>query len=231
MSALILKELRSLFRSPIAYIVVAVFLAVLGYTFSSVLYLTRVPTFVHTVFQSANLLLVVVPILTMRSFAEERRSATFELLITAPVPSYQLVLAKFVGAYITVAALIGTTVVFPLTLAWLGAPDWGPILSGYLGLLGLSSVLVAIGICASAATTHQAIAAVSAIGVSLLLWMAGTLAVLLPDPFDHLPLALSLHGHLRPFATGLIYLSDLGFFVLATMIALVLAHRLLGRRP
>ncbi len=224
------KELRALFVQPIAYVLIAVFLLVMGYAFVTNLAMTRSAALVRIMFQAAVLLLLFVPLITMRLLAEERRHGTLELLLATPAREGDIVLAKFVASMALVAVMLAPTLVYPAVLAWFGKPDWGPIYSGYLGLLLLASLLSAIGLALSALTANQVVAATLAIGLSLLLWLLDSLAAVLPQPWDEIVLQCSLLARFTPFATGALYLSDAGFFVTVTLLGLFLAVRALARR-
>jgi ABC-2 type transport system permease protein len=224
------KEVRALFYSPIAYIVIAVFLLLMGYSFTLTLFLNKYATLVHIFFQSAGLLFLIIPIITMRAFAEERKTGTLELLLTAPVRESQVVLAKYVASMAVVLAMIGLTGAYALVLGIFGTPDWGPIYSGYLGLALLASTLVSLGLVISALTSNQIVAAIIAIGISFLLWTIDTLAALMPEALERVLISLSLLARFTPFATGAMYTSDFGFFVSCTLLALFFAMRALARR-
>jgi ABC-2 type transport system permease protein len=224
------KEVRALFYSPIAYIVIAVFLLLMGYSFTLTLFLNKYATLIHIFFQAAGLLFLMVPIITMRAFAEERKTGTLELLLTAPVRESQVVLAKYVASMAVVLAMIGLTGAYALVLGMFGTPEWGPIYSGYLGLALLASTLVSLGLMISALTSNQIVAAIVAIGVSFLMWTIDTLAALMPDALERVLISLSLLARFTPFATGAMYTSDFGFFVSSTLLALFLAMRALARR-
>jgi len=229
-AALLLKEQKALFSSPIAYAVIAVFLFVMGYTFTTVLFLNKIATLLHIFFQGSVLLLLMVPVVTMRAFAEERKTGTLELLLTAPVREVDIVLAKFTGSMTVVAIMIALSTAYAVVLGLYATPDWGPIYSGYLGLVLLGSALVAVGLLVSSLTANQIVAAVVCLGLFLLLWMIDSLGYLLPDPFDTLFVNLSLLAHFTPFATGSLFLSDVGFFLSVTLAALFLTVRALARR-
>lgn len=229
-AVLVDKELRALFVSAIAWALIAVFLLLMGYSFTLTLFSTSAATLIHIFFQSAGLLLLLVPIITMRSFAEERKTGTLELLLTAPVREGQLVLAKFCASLAVVVAMIAATGAYAGVLAWFGEPDWGPIYGGYLGLVLLGATLVAIGVMFSALTSNQVVAAILAIGVSFLLWTLDSLAQLLPIGLERVFMSLSLLARFTPFATGAMYASDFGFFVSVTALALFIAVRALARR-
>jgi ABC-2 type transport system permease protein len=224
------KELRALFYSPVAYIIIAVFLVLMGYSFTLTLFLNKFATLLHIFFQSAGLLFLLIPIVTMRLFAEERKAGTLELLLTAPVRESQVVLAKYIASLTVVLTMIALTGVYAMVLGLFGTPDWGPIYTGYVGLALLASTLVALGLTISALTSNQVIAAIVTIGISFLLWTIDSLAAMMPEGLQRVLISLSLLAHFTPFATGALYASDLGFFVSTTLLALFLAMRALARR-
>jgi ABC-2 type transport system permease protein len=223
------KEVLTLFSSPIAYAVIAVFMVLSGYTFAVSLFISKQATLVHIFFQSAVQLILLIPLITMRQFAEERRSGTLELLLTAPVREIDIVVAKFVASMAVVAAMTGLTLIYASVLAVYGQPDWGPIYSGYFGLLLFGAALIAIGLMISALTANQIVAAVVSLGLFGLLWSIDTLASLLPQPFENWLLGLSLLAHFTPFAVGAMYVSDFGFFLSVVLLGLFLTVRALAR--
>jgi ABC-2 type transport system permease protein len=224
------KEVRALFYSPIAYAVIAVFLLLMGYSFTITLFLNKYATLIHIFFQAAGLLLLILPIITMRLFAEERKAGTLELLLTAPVRESHVVLAKYLASMAVVLTMIGSTGAYALVLGLFGSPEWGPIYSGYLGLVLLSSTLVSLGLMVSALTANQVVAAIVTIGISFSMWMVDSLAGMMPDGLERILISLSLLARFTPFATGAMYTSDFGFFVSSTLLALFLAMRALARR-
>ena len=228
--ALTVKETRALFVSPIAYAVIAVFLVLTGYTFAVTLFVTKQATLAHIFFQSAVQLILLVPLVTMRQFAEERRGGTLELLLTAPVREGGIVLAKFAASMAVLLAMLALTLVYALILAKFGNPDWGPIYSGYLGLAMLAGALVSIGLAVSALTTNQIVAAVVSLGIFGMLWAIDAWAALLPSPIDDWVLGLSLLARYTPFAVGAMYASDFGFFLAVILLGLFLTVRALARR-
>jgi ABC-2 type transport system permease protein len=229
-ATLLAKEERAVFLSPIAYALIAVFLILVGYVFTTILFLNKVATLTHIFFQVSILLLLMVPVITMRLVAEERKTGTLELLLTAPVSEVQIVLAKFVASMTLVLVMLGLSTSYAVVLGIYGTPDWGPVYSGYLGLILLAGALVAVGLCVSSLTSNQLVAAVVSLGIFLLLWMIDSLGYLLPDPLDTVAGTLSLLVHFTPFATGSVFLSDLGFFVSVILLGLFLSVRALGRR-
>jgi ABC-2 type transport system permease protein len=228
--SLVMKEEKAVFSSPIAYAIIAVYLLLMGYTFSLMLFLNRTAELVRIFFQAAVLFLLIVPIITMRLLAEERRSGTLELLLTSPVREIEIVLAKFVASVTVIVLMLVLTASDAVVLGIYAEPDWGPIYSGFLGLLLLAGALSAIGLLVSGLTSNQIVAAVVAMGIGILLWMIDSIGYLLPDPLDTIVTSLSLVAHFTPFATGALFLSDLGFFLTVILACLVLSVRTLARR-
>ena len=227
---LTIKETRALFVSPIAYAVVAVFLVLNGYSFVMTLVMSKQATLVHIFFQSAMLLVLLVPLVTMRQFAEERRGGTLELLLSSPAPEIDIALAKFAAAMLMLLAMIGLTFTYALVLGIFGKPDWGPVYSGYLGLVLFAGALVSIGLAISALTANQIVAAAVSLGVFGVLWAIDSLAALLPPPVDNWFIGLSLMARFTPFAVGAVYTSDAGFFLSVILLGLFLTGRALVRR-
>ena len=126
--------------------------------------------------------------------------------------------------------MLALTGSYAIVLGVYGDPDWGPIYSGFLGLGLLAAALSAIGLLVSGLASNQIVAAVVAMGVGILLWMIDTLGHLLPDPFDTIITHLSLVAHFTPFATGALFLSDVGFFLTIVLAGLFLSVRALARR-
>src|SRR5262249_17764068 len=142
----------------------------------------------------------------------------------------EIVLAKFVAGLTLPAVMLALTGSYAAVLGTHGDPDWGPIYSGFLGLLLLAAALTAIGLLVSGLTANQIVAAVIAMGIGILLWMIDTLGFLLPEPFDTIVTHFSLVAHFTPFATGALFLSDVGFFLTIVLAGLFLSVRSLARR-
>jgi ABC-2 type transport system permease protein len=224
------KEEAALFSSPIAYVVIVVFLLIMGYSFTLALFIGHTPTLVHLFFQMFVLFLLTVPIVTMRLIAEERKLRTIELLLTSSATEVHIVLAKFAASMSLLILMLTLSGAYAIVLAIYGHPDWGPIFSGYLGLLLLGAALVGFGLLTSALTANQIIAALLSLSVFLLLWIIDDFGYLLPDPFDTLVVNLSLSVHFKPFATGSMYFSDVAFYLSATLLTLFLSVRALAWR-
>ena len=130
---LLLKEETALFSSPIAYAVMTVFLLIMGYSFTLTLFLSHQPSLVHIFFQMFVLFMLTAPLITMRLIAEERKLRTLEVLLTAPVSEFEIVLAKFVASMSLIALMLLLSGSYAVVLGLFGDPDFGPIYSGYFG--------------------------------------------------------------------------------------------------
>ena len=227
---LLAKEEKALFTSPIAYVLIAVFLLIMGYSFTLALFVSHTMTLVHLFFQIFTLFLLTVPIITMRLIAEERKLRTMEVLLTSPVTETQIVLAKFAASMSLILLMLILSAAYPIVLAIYGDPDWGPIFSGYLGLVLFAGALVGVGLLTSALTNNQIIAALLSLSIFLLLWIIDEYGHILPDPFDSLLVNMSLSVHFKPFATGSLYLTDVAYFLSAAMLSLFLSVRALAWR-
>jgi len=215
------KDLRVLWASPIPYIVGALFHVVLGILFIDQLQ-SRGQALSQPLFPLAGfLLLAVVPLVAMRSMAEEARTGTLDLLQAAPVGSGPIVLGKWAAAWLTIVVVLAPALLFVVLLVWFGHPDPGPILAGFVGLLLMSAALTALGVLASSLTSSLPVAAMIAFFVSLLLWFvhAGGGS----SPVGGLLNAFSLSERLRGFAAGVIDAGDVAFFAAMTVGALVIA--------
>jgi ABC-2 type transport system permease protein len=227
---LLVKEEKALFTSPIAYVLIAVFLLIMGYSFTLALFVSHTMTLVHLFFQIFTLFLLTVPIITMRLIAEERKLGTMEVLLTSPITETQIVLAKFAASMSLILLMLILSAAYPIVLAIYGDPDWGPIFSGYLGLVLFAGALVGVGLLTSALTNNQIIAALLSLSIFLLLWIIDEYGHILPDPFDSLVVNMSLSVHFKPFATGSLYLTDVAYFLSAAMLSLFLSVRALAWR-
>jgi ABC-2 type transport system permease protein len=230
LGVLLRKELHATFTSPIAYTVGAVFLLVTGYTFSLTLFFTKVANLTYIFHQMYVLLILLVPVLTMRAFAEERRADTLELLLTAPVSEVWIVLAKFLAALVLVTCLLVASGAYAVVLGLYGQPDWAPIYGGYLALFLLACLLVSIGTLTSSLTENQVVAATCSLGACLMLWFADAAAYMVPAPLDALVINLSLIGHFTTFVSGSLFLSDAGYYLTLSLLALFLTTRVVTDR-
>lgn len=217
------REFTSSFYSPLAYVVICLSLVLLGIFFFMVWgggfwQADRATMAQMFVWAPRGLSLVVVPVVTMRLLAEEKRSGTLEMLITLPVRDYEVILGKFLGAWGMVLLLIAATALFPVFMfkwPWnLGALDTGPVASGYLGLFLFSAAAVSIGLLISALTESQVIAFFLTWAVLLALTFLGLAGDTMGNPvLRDVVSYVSFDARLAPFARGMINTRDIVFFV------------------
>lgn len=224
------RELMAFFTSPIAYMVSAVFLLISGYLFSLILIQTQQASMDGLFFNVTVVLIFIAPLLTMRLLADEQKTGTLEILLTAPVRDWEVVLGKYMAAMGLFLLMLVATLYYPFILWRIGGnPDWGPILSGYLGLILLSSAMIAIGTLTSAVTENQIVAAVLGFGVLLLLWLIEAARNVAPGAGEIFAY-LALPAHYDDFATGAINLDDVVYYLSMTIGSLFLATRILETR-
>lgn len=244
--AIFTKELRSAFVSPVVYVVGAVFLlcyGVLSYALVQIagtlalrqmqfqggaaqLNLNELvlrPTFYWAGFL---LLIVVLPILTMRSFAEERKLRTFELLATSPIGINEIVVGKFLSVYAIFLGLLSLTGIVPLILSLFSSFNWNPVFTGYLGLALLGGLYIATGMLASALTENQIVAVLVSFGLLVSFWLTGIIGANLGDTTIGNALSyLSFSEHFDRLVRGLVDTKDLVYFLSSMALMLFLAHR------
>lgn len=210
------KELRSYFVSPVAYIIVAFWLVITGLFFTASA--TAGDASMRNVFGVIPILLLLIsPALTMRLLAEESRTGTLELLLTAPVKDWSVVVGKFLGALGLYVAMMFLTVLYPLILVlFRGDPDWGPIASGYLGLLLLGMAFLSVGLLASSLTSNQILSAVIALAILLVLFIITVLTSNVPPNVAAVLAKLSIGDRYDPFTRGIVDLTDVVYFLTFT---------------
>lgn len=232
------RELAAMFGGPLAWVLGAVFALLTGYFFYSDL------TF-YVLFGGANLAsglwrymfldfrmvaMLVVPLVTMRLLAEERKLGTLELLWTFPVRDREVIAGKFLAALAAYAVMLVPTLVGPATLYALHPFAPGPLLAGYVGMLLLGAAFIACGLAASAVTDSQGVSALLTYGVLVLSWFVAWNEAALSDRMAPLVVALSLFDRFYGFAQGAIDSRDVAYFLAFTAFFLFLALRAVGAR-
>ena len=235
------KEMRLFFGSPVAYVVFTFFLLISGWFFSQIfLYYSDISmrSFMQPgMAQSLNItesvmrplftnmsvvLLFFMPMLTMRLFAEEKRSGTMELLLTYPLRDGEVLAGKFLAAGALYVILLGLTLVYPGLIAYFTRIEWGPILTGYLGLVLTGATFLAVGVLISSLTENQIVAGFGTFGVLLGLWIIGWGAEFAGGNLRAVLQYLSITEHMDTFSRGLIDTKDLVYYGSAIALALFL---------
>jgi len=219
-AAIAQKELRSYFASPMAYIVIGFFLLPFGVFFY--LYLQSFvrqglqmaqfggamninQSVIRYVLQNASvIILFIMPMITMRTYSEEKRSGTIELLLTSPVSDVEIILGKFFGALGLYVAMLAVTLLYMAVLFVYGNPEWRPLVAGYLGLLLMGASFVSIGLLISSTTNNQIVAGVITFVVFLMLWIIGWFADSAGPTIGPITSYLSITEHFDDFSKGII---------------------------
>ena len=226
------RELSSYFYSPIAYVAMALFLLACGFLFRSD-FQPGQPAGMRTIFEWMVWLLVfVTPVLSMGLLAQEWSTGTIETLMTAPVEDHEVVLGKFLGSWSFLLILLAPTVLYVGILRIYGQPDYGPIISGYLGIILVSALFIAIGLFCSSLTRSQIVAAVLAAAILFLVtiipWWVGGKATL--SAFWRSVVDQGVFRRYSDFAKGVLDSGNVVFFVVVTAVFLFLTIKVLESR-
>jgi len=232
MLAVCKREIKTYFTSPVAYVVLGIFLVIAGYFFYSQLAFYSLRSFqamsdpnsetalsvtewvTRPLFGKLSILLLcMVPMLTMRLFAEEKKTGTIELLMTFPVTDLEVLMGKFSACILVLLALLCPTLLYMVILAYFGSVEWGPVFTGYAGLLLVGSAFIALGILFSSLTENQIIAAVLSFGAlllfSVLSWAADYTGPTAAAVLNH----LSALEHIDSFSKGVLDLKDVVYYL------------------
>lgn len=220
------KEVRTYFGSPMAYIIGTFFLALTGYFFATSISGPFPEASIRGFLTPSTFILVLwAPLITMRLFAEEQRLGTLELLLTAPVRDWEVVLGKFLASLVMLVGTVALTLYYVLLLFWFGDPDTGPLLSGYLGLLLYGSATLSVGLLASSLTSNQIVAAVMGVAVLLLLTLTNQAATLVSGLPSRILEGISLTGHFDDFTRGVVDTGNIVYYIAFTAFFLFLTVR------
>lgn len=251
--AIYTKELRSYFVSPVAYVIAGVFLFLSGYLFRNILMqfnfwciqFSQRAQFMQGGMPNLNLnemvvtqffgvmdfiWLLVVPMLTMRLLAEEKKNGTMELLMTSPISTVEILLGKFFACFTLYMTIVALTLVYCGILELYGDPDWGPIWSAYLGYLLLGGTFIGVGMLASSVTENQIVAVLLAFGALLTLWLIDWSASFAGPTAAKVLQYLSIIQHLQDFQRGVIDTSDVVFYLSFIFFSLFVTTRVLESR-
>ena len=224
------RELKSFFVSTVAWVIAAAFMAITGLLFAVIL-LNSNDASLRFLFSNLSVIfLFVAPFLTMRLLAEENRLGTIELLLTNPVRDAEVVLGKFLGVFGFVLVMLAMTLYYPALLYIFGAPDPGPMATGYLGVVLQAAAFLAIGLATSSTTENQIVAAFLAFAINLVLWLSESVSQFVGPPLGAALKFLSITSHFQDFSRGVIDTSHLIFFISVIAAALFLTYLSLQTR-
>lgn len=243
------KEMRLYFTSPIAWVILTIFTLITGYFFYSIFaYYTLASmqsmmnpmmaremsvtdSVLRPLFSNISvILLLLMPLVTMRLFAEERRSGTIELLLTYPVRDGAVLVGKYLAALAMYGVMLALTLVYPAVVLYFARVEWGVLATGYLGLLLMGATFLAVGIFASSLTENQIVASIITFGVLLIFWVIGWSADYAGGIWGRVLSHISLLEHFDSFAKGVLDTKDILYYVNFTIVALFLTLRSLEAR-
>jgi ABC-2 type transport system permease protein len=224
------REIRTYFNSPVAYIVVTVFVGITGYLFFTQLFLEKQAELRQLFGFMPFLFMFMVPAITMRLLADEKSTGTLELLSTMPVRDWEVVVGKFLAALALVCTAVGLTFAFAISVRLLGPLDRGPAIGGYLGLILMGSAFVAIGVMCSALTRNSIVAFIAAFGISFALYLFGKLTQFVPESLQPIIAFLSIDGHFENISRGVVDSRDVIYYLSIVGTCLLLATTSLDSR-
>jgi ABC-2 type transport system permease protein len=225
------KELRGYFASPIAYIVIGFFALLYGWFFYAILSFFNRQSMQMSMGMGGGtmninqmligplltnatvVMLFVLPMVTMRTYAEEKRSGTIELLLTSPVTDTQIILGKFLGAMALYAAMLAVTLIHIGLLFLYGSPDWKPVATGYLGLLLMGGCFLSVGLLISSLTKNQIVAGMVTFAVFLMLWVINWIGAFVGPTAQAVLAHISITDHFDDFARGVIDTKHLVYYL------------------
>jgi ABC-2 type transport system permease protein len=228
------KELKSYFASPIAYVVIGFWALLFGYFFVALLnYFVRQSMqmgqfgmqgpqamnlnqqLIRPLLQNVLILILfLMPMVTMRSYSEEKRSGTIELLLTSPLTDFQIIMGKFLGAMALFGAMLAVTLIHVGVLFYYGGrPEWKPLVTAYIGLLLMGGCFISVGLFISSLTKNQIVAGMVTFAVFLMLWIITWIGSFSGPTIDKLTQYLSIVDHYDDFGKGVIDTTHLIYYV------------------
>ena len=243
------KEMRLYFTSPVAYVVLTIFLVIAGWFFYNIFAFFTLASMQSAmnpamarelnvtdsvmrplVSNISVILLLLMPLVTMRLFSEERRSGTIELLLTYPVRDGAVLVGKYLAALALYALMLALTLLYPGIVVYFARLEWGPLVTGYAGLLLMGGTFIAVGIFASSLTENQIVASITTFGILLILWVIGWSADYVGGVWGKVLQHLSLIEHNDNFAKGVLDTKDVVYYLNFIALALFLTLRSLEAR-
>lgn len=231
MLAILKRELSAYFNSAIGYIVMAVFYFFSGMYFYLYCLYYGSSSLTYVFSNMFMIILFLIPIITMKSFSEEKRQRTDQALLTAPISLFEIVMGKFLGAFILYACCVSIFLVYALVICFFTTPDWAVVLCTTFGMLLMGGALIALDIFISALTESQVIAAIVSIAAGLLIYMLDSLASLSQSSFITSILnAISFNSNFSNFTYGILDFSNTFFFLSVIAIFVFLTIRVFEKR-
>ncbi len=224
------KEFRTYFVSPIAYIVISIFLLVTGWFFFTTFFLYNQANLRNFFSLLPIIFSFIVPAVTMKLFSEELNVGSYEILLTMPVTFLDVVVGKFLSAVAFIAVMIAPTLSYPITVSFLGELDWGPVAGGYLGAVLLGASFSAIGLFASSLTRNQIIAFIISMAICFSLVLVDKMLFFLPQTLLGILSYLGADAHFQNISKGIIDSRDALYFLSVCFVGLYGAHLVMQKK-
>jgi ABC-2 type transport system permease protein len=224
------REFRGYFNSPAAYIVICLFLLLMGFFFWNPFFLINRASVRSMYDLMAILLLPTAPALTMGLLAEEKRTGTIEILLTMPVKDTEVIVGKYLAALGLLAVLLACTLIYPISVSTLGNLDWGPVIAGYIALLLEGGAMLAVGVLASSWTDNQLIAFFTSGMICFTFWIVSRFLPFMPQSAASVVEWLSFDYHFQDLVRGVLDTRHIIYFLSVIGFSLVLAFRSLESR-
>jgi ABC-2 type transport system permease protein len=218
------KEFRTYFVSPIAYIVISIFLLVTGWFFFMTFFLYNQADLRNFFILLPIIFSFVVPAVTMRLFSEELNIGSYEILLTLPVTFRDVILGKFLASVAFLAAMLSPTLAYPITISFLGELDWGPVAGGYIGAIMLGAAFSSIGLFASSLTRNQIVAFIIGMAICFALTLVDKMLFFLPQSMLGFFEYLGADFHFQNISKGIIDSRDILYFLSISFFGLYGAH-------
>jgi len=218
------KEFMTYFLSPIAYIVISIFLLITGWFFFMVFFLYNQADLRDFFGLLPIIFSFVVPAVTMRLFSEELNVGSYEILLTLPVTSRDVILGKFLASVAFISAMLIPTLAYPITISFIGQLDWGPVAGGYIGAILLAAAFSAIGLFASSLTRNQIIAFIIGLAICFALTLIDKMLFFLPQSLLGIFEYLGADFHFQNISKGIIDIRDILYFLSVSFVGLYGAH-------
>ncbi|MDY6933616.1 MAG: ABC transporter permease subunit [Spirochaetota bacterium] len=224
------KELASYYTTPIAYIVITVFLVVTGWFFFSTFFL-YMQAELRGFFKLLPIIFsFVIPAVTMRLFSEEEHTGSFEILMTLPVSTFDVVMGKFLASSLFVTVMLLPTIAYVITISFAGSLDYGPVVGGYVGAVLLGAAFSSIGVLASSLTRNQIVAFMICLSICLTLTLIDKFLFFLPPTILNFVEYLGADYHFRNISRGIIDFRDIIYFLSVTVIGIIGTIQILEER-
>jgi ABC-2 type transport system permease protein len=218
------REFGTYFISPVAYIVISIFLLVTGWFFFTTFFLLDQANLRNFFSMLPVIFAFVVPAVTMRLFSEEFNVGSYETLLTLPVRGVDVVLGKFLAALAFMGAMLVPTLAYPFTVSFLGQLDWGPVVGGYIGAILLAAAYCAIGLFASSLTRNQIVAFIIGMAICFTLTLMERMLFFLPESLLGILSYIGANPHFQNISKGVIDTRDIIYFISVSFIGLYAAH-------